>query len=198
MSPTRNGPPPHPAGDVPVDPVTAFLAHAVERGGPLLLHPEDVLRLSRRVVTINPSALVQGALTLDVVPDDTYAEALHYARQYVAASRHPQGAAQAGGFLAELGLRVLLLSDVERAAVSRLVRGVLPPRRTGSPAEPAGAEGEGAAVGEGGAEAVPEADAPEAAPVPSPHRGNVVLFDATPNRPEPRTRTPRGFTPEGL
>lgn len=191
MSPSRNGPPPHPAGDVPVDPVTAFLAAAVERGGPISLHAEDVLRLSRRVVTINPSALVPGALTLDVVGDDTYAEALHYARQYAAASRHPQGAAQAGGFLSELGLRVLLLTDVERAAVSRLVRGLLPPRRTGSPVGATDAEGN----------AVPTDPAPEAAP--EAHEapatgGNVILFDATPSRPEPRARGTRGFTPEGM
>jgi hypothetical protein len=112
-----------------VDPVTAFLAMMIERHGPVTMHPDDLQRLGRRIVTINPSDLVPGAVTFEVVADDTYAESLHYARQYAAAAPHPQGAQHAANALIELGARVLRLTDTERAAVLRIVGGILPPRR---------------------------------------------------------------------
>lgn len=174
------------------DPVTAFLAAAVERHGAMTLHPMDVARLGRRVVTITPSTLVPGALALDVVADDTYAEAMHYARQIQAAARSPHGAAQVPGFLAELGMRFVRLNDVERAAVMRVVGDVLPPRR------------EALRIDAAPGTAAPEALAPDPGPdaaEDAPDRGNtgnVVVFDAGRTPTSPRVRAPRGFTPEGL
>lgn len=177
----------------PADPVTAFLAAAVERHGAMQLHPDDIARLGRRIVTIEASSIVPGALSLDVVPDDTYAEAMHYARQLQAAARSPHGAGQVPGFLAELGMRFVRLNDVERAAVMRVVGDVLPPRREALRIDAA----PGTAAPDPATTPDPGLDAPEDAPDRG-NTGNVVVFDATRTPTAPRVRAPRGFTPEGL